>query len=469
MDLLKKILLLGSPLYFLITVAFFLVNDYSVSPCLPILPLVYAVVFALVYTYRKESFKSFSVSFIFAIWFLRIVLVPLIYVVSGYVSHIKVDASFEFLNNAILLICYEFVCVGFLIILDKKIDLIAQKKVCLDSNCGYEINKVIYGVIFVILSVSVICVKFDQSVLAALSTVFDKLFFDSSANVERRREILYLYDYASSRMIYSVFMQTIYYLQILIPACLLSLFASRKKYGGQKGLLLCFIVVVGSLAITTDNNIDSVYIMIATGVVTLLAYWQITKRYIVPVGVSGIILIFVFLVKKSETDFSTEASFLSSISPTFCAYFSSLPNISAGFLISYEDKFNTFIGDIIAGVPYMMAFFKGFPKSVTLYNEIVHGYTGEVNQIVPLIISGFHYLGVFAPLFTLLVYEIAFKMELSLMKAKTIFNQVLFALIVVNLSTGPCIFGFSNTIKRLCLFLPLLVLAYVNEHVRLNK
>lgn len=462
----QKLLLIGSPLYLLIMVLFFIFNDYSISPFLPILPVVYALGFYFVFVNKNNSFKSIAVSSIFAIWFFRIVFIPCIWLFSGYTSHITVDAGLNHLNSAVILVSYEFTCVVFLIVLDKKIDLItkiARIECCIEKR----INMFVFLVLLVAICASISCIMYDKSVLFAISSIFDKFNYDADVNLERRKEIAYAY--ANSKLVYSFFQQSVYYLQILIPAILLSFCNSLNRNKTKKGALLSIFVVLGSLLITTDNNIDSVYIMIATGIVTFLFYQQIMKKYIVQICVMGIFFIFYFLIKKNGSEISADEKFFSYLSATLCAYFSSLPNISAGFSMVYENKLETFFGDIVAGVPYMMAFFKGFPKSVTIYNEVVHGYTGEVNQIVPLITSGFHYLGAFAPLLTLMVYEIAFKMELCLRKAKTIFNQVLFALIVVNLSTGPCIFGFPNTLKRLCLFLPLIALAYINERVHTNK
>lgn len=462
MDLLHKILLPSVLVYSLITVLFFLFNDYSISPFLPILPVVYGLVFAMVYLYRKESFKSIAVSIIFAIWLLRMVLVPFVFMISGYESLINVEAGVNNLNSAAILMSYEFLFVGFLINVNKNINLISKQNILSSQSYSKNSNKLNFVVILGMLFFAMGCVFYDNSVLAAISSIFDKLIHDVDVDIERRRQILDAY--GSSKLVFSLFLNSVFYLQILLPAYLLSLIIPQGKYEKGKGLFFSLFVVVGSLLVTTDNNIDSVNVMLATTLVVFLAYFQIMRRFIAPLCLLGLGFIFLFLFQKTGTQIVPGKSFFSSISPILCAYFASIPNVSAGFSIVYDDKLATFFGDVVAGVPYMMAFFKGLPKSVTLYNEVVHGYSGEVNQIVPLITSGFHYLGILAPMFTVIVYGITFRMELFLKNAKCVFSQVLYAFFVVNLAVGPCIFGFPNTIKRLCLFLPLFVLAYINDN-----
>ena len=463
MNFLPKFLLPGSLLYLLIASLLFFFNDYSISPLVPFLPVVYAMVFALVYEAKKEVFNSLAVFVIFVIWFLRIVIIPFVFVLSGYVSHINVDAGINHLNSATILMSYEFVCVGFLVLLSKKIDIVTKKDYLL-HYCNKRMSVFVLLIILLIFAFAVICVIYDKSLLALISSISDKFVHDADLQMERRRELIYAY--GNSKLIYSLFFDSIYYLQILIPACLLSFIVQKEANVSRKGLFGSFLIVCGSICITTDNNIDSVVIMLACFYVVALAYKKTMDRFLFPFFVLGVVFIFAFLFRKNGNEI--DLSF-SSLSLTLCPYFASLPNVSAGFSIIFDNKLETFVGDIISGVPFMTAFFKNFPKTVVLYNEMTHGYSGYVNQIVPLITSGYHYLGFFAPVFTLIVYSIAFKMEQCLKNSKTIFSQVIFVVFVINLSVGPCVFGFPNTIKRLCMFIPLFVLAILNEYKLIKK
>ena len=110
----------------------------------------------------------------------------------------------------------------------------------------------------------------------------------------------------------------------------------------------------------------------------------------------------------------------------------------------------------------MIALFRGYPQSVKLFNAAAYGYTGPTNQIMPLISYGYQYLWIFAPAFTLITYNLAFGLENRFRNTNRAFNQVLYAVMFINLSVGPCIFGFPSTIKRLCYYVPLLILANLN-------
>ena len=132
-------------------------------------------------------------------------------------------------------------------------------------------------------------------------------------------------------------------------------------------------------------------------------------------------------------------------------------------MIIYDNKLATIFGDIVAGIPYMIAFFRGYPQSVTLFNYTAYGYSGVVDQIMPLISYGYQYFSVFAPILTICIYNIALYFECKYRKSNIVFNKILYSLMFINLSIGPCIFGFPNTLKRLCMYIPLLIL------IRLNK
>ena len=171
----------------------------------------------------------------------------------------------------------------------------------------------------------------------------------------------------------------------------------------------------------------------------------------------------VILFLFSKTGILNDNLNFQKISEIMCAYFAALPNIGISFSMNYTDKLLTFFGDIIAGVPYLMAIFKNYPQSLYIYNETIYGYKGYVDQIMPMISYGYQYFNIFAPILTIITYNIAFSFEIKSNKSNNAFSKVLYSLMFTNLSVGPCIFGFPNTIKRICLFIPLIILIKFNE------
>lgn len=475
MKYLSKIVMPGLLVYAVLLGLLCIYNDYSISALMPLAPIIYGLVFGLVYTRRRYAFNSIVVLMLFAIWFLRLVLIPCIYVMSGYVSNIQTSAGTDNLNMAVLLVGYEFITVGVFLVTSKKISIISNTTQMEGVNSSNKTKQFVRIMVIAIIMVAILCVLRNRSVLAAISSIFEKLAGTTESAIERRREFLWVR--SNSRLVFQLFFNAVYYLQILIPASLITFVINKRNKVGSntRGYFLCLLIAASSVLITTDNNIDSVCIMVACLLVIIISYRN-TVAHKIPflIGLVGLFILY-FLFTKAGTFAATSGTnnsagnALEGISATLCAYFSAIPNVSAGLAMRYSNKLSTLFGDIVAGIPYMAAFFRGYPTSVTIYNEVVHGYTGVVNQIVPLIISGYKFFGPFAPVLTVLTYCIALNMEIKMRKSHVVFNQVLFAVFVVNLAIGPCIFGFPNTIKRLCHFVPLIILANINERVTLNE
>lgn len=451
------------PILFLCVVlagTLFIVNDYSISFLMPFAPVIYIICICLVYIKRPGAFDSIVVLFIFAMNFLRMVFVPVIYVLSGYVSTIETAAGTKYLNEAVILVGFEIFCITLLILSSKKLSKISSNTIDtkLDSNIKIKLH--VKAILFCLVLLGIICVLADKSVLAIISTIFDRFTATTEMNVERRNA--YLSARENSSLVFNLFFQVVFYLQILIPASLIS-YATNKRdeLNSNKEFVLGLIISVLSVLFITDNNIDSVCIMIACLLVLFSVYYERMSRILPFIILAMVSFIFMFLLAKVGLQSGGEIK-LGDLSRVLCAYFSSFPNVSCGFAVQYDDKLATFWGDIVSGVPYMMVFFQGYPNSVTLFNIAAHGYTGLTNQIMPLISYGYQYLWFFAPIFTLIVYNIAFGLEVKFRNTNKTFNRVLYALMFVNLSVGPCIFGFPNTIKRLCYYIPLLILANLN-------
>lgn len=448
-------------IYFLLTGTLFIINDYSVSFIMPIAPVVYGICFGVVYIKRPSALSSVSVLIIYAMSFLRMVFIPVIYVMSGYVSTIETSAGTQYLDEAVMLVCFELFCTTLLVLSSKKLSKMNSNITGDDLDSNIKIKLPVKVILLCLVMLAVVCILLDKSVLVILSTVFDRFTATAEMNIERR--ITYLSVRENSPLVFNLFFQVVFYLQILIPASLISYVTKKRNaFNSNKGFVLGLIISALSVWFITDNNMDSVCIMIACLLVLFSVYHERMSKILPFILIAAASFIAVFLFSKVGMQLG-EGIKLDELSRTLCAYFSSFPNVSCGFAVQYDDKLATFWGDIVAGVPYMMVFFRGYPQSVTLFNMAAHDYTGLTNQIMPLISYGYQYLWLFAPIFTLIVYNIAFTLEGKFRKTNKTFNKVLYALMFINLSVGPCIFGFSSTIKRLCYYVPLLILANLNS------
>lgn len=441
-------------IFFVITIVN---NNYSISPLLPILPLLYLSSLVIFFMKRANIFKSISVLMILGTFFIRIVVVPAIYVLANYSSKISIS-SFN-INDAIILQIWEYLWVFVMILFSKKISNINKKKEEIQEQNIDKTKKITKIALIFLLLIAIICVISDKNVMVSISTIFNRFFITTEETIARR--ILYLETKSKSSLLFNVFLQVVFYLQILIPAYLISILAQKKNKKSNKGFYGILLVSIASTFIVTDNNIDSICIMIACLIVLYNLYESKMKK-ILPI-ICTVCVTFVILFLFSKTGILNDNLNFQKISEIMCAYFAALPNIGISFSMNYTDKLLTFFGDIIAGVPYLMAIFKNYPQSLYIYNETIYGYKGYVDQIMPMVSYGYQYFNIFAPILTIITYNIAFSFEIKSNKSNNAFSKVLYSLMFTNLSVGPCIFGFPNTIKRICLFIPLIILIKFNE------
>lgn len=460
----RKLLNYGLIVFFLwlsFFIALIYYNDYAISFCLPLAPCIYFLSILLVYCVRPSAFRSLVVLAFFMMFFIRMMAVPLVYVISGYISSIETDAGIKYISEAVGLICFEMISVTLYFISSNTLTKVSSKPFTTELESRSRNSSFVNMAVFGLVGIGIACVLYDRSVLTMVSTVFFRFSSSAQERLERRRAFLSVKE--SSSLLFNLFGQIVFYLQILLPAGLIAYTVNRRREIKQsRGFLIGLAVATAAVIFVTESNIDSVCIMLACLLVLYSAYKNIMKMFLPFIATAVVVFIGLFLLSKTGVDYRGGIDF-SELSRVLCAYFSTYPNVSCGFAVEYDNKIATLWGDIVSGVPYMMVFFRGYPKSLTLFNSAAHRFSGLNNQIMPLISTGYHFLGIFAPAFTILVYRIAIVLELKFRSTNKAFNRVLYSLMIINLSVGPCIFGFSSTIKRLCYYIPLLILARINQ------
>lgn len=447
--------------YLFLLIIICLNNDYTLSMLLPLLPIIYGMGIYVIYNINKNLFEAKVILIVLAVNFFRLVVIPCIYILSGYSSIIKTSVGTEHLNTATLLLSFEFICTVIYFIKSKRCRRLNKFKIYEVENGKVGISKLPKIVIVVLICIVLGCILVDKRSLALVVTIFHRFTDTYDEAIGRRMIFLQLED--SAPLIFNLAFQSIFYLQVLIPAWIVS-YTINHKVGTSinKRIFLSLLASMTAIIIITDNNIDSVCCLLACLVVVYSVYEKKMSKILPLMVIFFVGFVTTYLFAKTGI-VSDDGLGLENISNTLCAYFASLPNVSCGFEVEYADKLKTFWGDIVSGVPYMTFFFRGLPKSVTLYNTVLHGRTGITNQIMPLISYGYQYLGIFAPLFTILEYCLAIYLEEKFLKTNVTFNKVLYAFMFINFSVGPSIFGFSNAIKRFCLYIPLFIIAYIND------
>ena len=453
------------PVFLIVTMSFFfatsIYNDYSIAPILPMAQLSYIISFGLLYELRADIFQSLVVKIILISWFIRLVVAPFIYVLSGYRSFIVTGSGEAHINEATLLLIFELFVTTLLLMTSKKIDG-AYGETSLNKTIfrNSRVKSITLISILTLIIMAVWCVLKNRDVLAIITSVFTKLKNDKMESIARRNILLNLNGTRS--VPYRLFGMCIFYLQILIPAWLLTLIISKSNKVSKKEYLLALLVVVFSGFVTTDDNRDTVCLVLACLVVVYSKYKEQLKNKM-PI-LFGVFILFAssFFLTKTNIDIH-ENDAIANVSSTISTYFSSIPYVSASFDVKYENRLDAIFGDAVSGVPYLVYFFKGHETSVAAFNTVVHGYSGKTNIIMPLISYGYQYFFVLAPILTVFTYYIAICFEEKFVQTSITFNKVIYAVIFVNLSLAPCTLGFPSILHRCCFYIPLVLLTNANE------
>ena len=455
-------------------------NDYSISPLMPITSIFFGLGYAFIKHRRKRAFHSISVNIIFLMYFIRMVIFPAVYICCGYTSNVQTSAGTDNLTLASLLVCWEYFCVLLFILASKRISeidyIIGRKDQQAEISENHSMSNIMVLIIVGLLGIAALCIISNRSVLLSISTVFRAFISDSDERIARviaRRGARS----GISSITYHLFMQSVFYLQILIPASLISYITNKRRQLYQYnekyinwGFVWCLLISASSVVVNTSSNSNSVVIMAACFLVTFDCYKNKKKRYLSLVIILVGAFSFAFLLAKTGV-FSREYTDRAYISKLLGAYFSGLPNISAGFAVQYESKLRTFFGDIVSGVPFLVYFIPGLPTSVQLFNTVIYGYSGRVNQIMPLVSYGYQYLFIFAPIFPVAFYSFALWAEKRYRDSSIAFNKVIYALVMVSMSLGPSLYGLPSLITRTCYYVILLavIVGINNKKVTVRK
>ena len=223
---LSKYVLVVLYLLFVLTGVLFVINDYRISLFMPLSPIIYTICFLVIYLKRRKAFNSIVVVIIYTTFFLRMVIVPVIYVASGYSSVIRTVSGVQYLNEAVMLVGFEFICVTLFILSSKKIIDITYYSIVTDIDGDIKIKKYVKTIIVILISIGIICILLDKSVLVIVSTVFNRFTDTEQMNIKNRQMLIEVKE--KSSIVFNLFIQVVFYLQILIPAYVIS-YVTRKR------------------------------------------------------------------------------------------------------------------------------------------------------------------------------------------------------------------------------------------------
>lgn len=438
-------------------------NNYNKVPLLPIVPISFLFGFLFIVHKKFNILKSVVADIFFAGFFLRMVLFPVLMILADYNVKIPNTKWDFYINEATCLISYEYlVLCGWL--------FISSKKQILNHN-GHEnikhckISNYVWLILLFLLGFAIMCIVLHPSFLLIFDTIF-QIVSASTEEIILKNSLFNQMRENTSSILYTLFYTAITFIQILLPATLLNFIYNLNLKGlflkKKINVAFCVLVIIFSLSIFTDALSKTLVIALAIFLTVSNIYSHIVKKW-VPIffACGGCLALFLLLAKAGIFNRNTKS--IENIAKIFNTYFSGIPNISVGLSIEYPNKSDVLLGDFLRSIPLFAHFFVTLPRSQDLFNYYYHGVYGYTNEIMPTICYGYKYLGIFAPLFSILIYKYSFKLEKKFFETEKVFNKTIYAFFSIYFAICPIMYMFTSFLTMFWYSVVFIIIIYFND------
>lgn len=422
-------------------------NDYSKSVLLPLSPFAFIILFLISnYSFRIVG-GSITTLIAYVGFFIRMVISPLMIVITNYDLEIPSNGWLLYINWAVILVVYEcFAFFAFLLVSKRlrRVRYYRNEPMTLST----EQNTSILTLFIIIASIGFVAYCIIRNPSYALSFTSLTNFLNNTETDIILRNNLYsqMRDQASS--LYTLFSTAIVFVQVMIPAIILNMIyknrtdidASRKR---NRGVFLSFLVIFLSLTIMSDDHGKTIVLVAAIFITLMHTYSKEMKKWI-PLFIIGGTVGATFLLLVKAGVFLGRSNGLSTFARILNTYFAGIPNVAVGLTVEYADKLSTLLGDFLRSIPLVAHFFVDMPRSQELFNFAYHGITGYSNEIMPTICYGYQYLGFLAPALTIIIYNVCFKIEEKFLRSEKMFNKAIYAYLLVYFAICPFMYMFTS-------------------------
>lgn len=445
-------------------------TDYSIYWLVPI---TFSFICIFLLTFQKYLFKRISITIMVGLYYLRMVILPVIMNVGNYFVVSTNIQIYEYMDVAILLLCYEaiFVFVFISMIswrLDKKSSLL------LGGNTSKLVPKKLLKTSQIFKIIIFFMVSFMLMMIISNPKIIDaefNLIFGSSNIMTMEYKRLGEAGSGTLGILVTLFNYIFTYLQILIPPLLIIGIAKKKeKTGINRALFRSLIVVAGLLLIVNGERGNSVMCAVALLVIIIDLYPHKMKK-LAPLIIVGIVCIAVVgLLSKaygnSHDDFAPTFSYIMS------SYFSGPQNVAAAILASKSAggyNIGIIFTDFVRAIPFLSSLVKSkfMVTSSVLFGEAIYGITittGRTDQILPAIGQGYFYFGfLLAPVIPCILAYLSIMLERKALRENSLLHRNIFYAGSLMMAMGPVcdnLMIMTSMLIRICIVLVIASTAY---------
>lgn len=426
-----------------------------------LLPLSYCILNVLfVRIFSNRVFDSFTIALIHGFYFIRIVLAPLVFAMSGF------DFPFENKANAtssIILMIYEMLMVYIVVLVwSIRISKTVSKEIII-TNMLYKRCKII--LLCIAIALMGLLVLNPNSVLLYRSGLG---FFDYEFTGFTSTEIIRQYSGSIVSKFGIVTFRYVFNISRVIIPCII---AMMMKYKQRKERRIVFVTLAAIFIFDFLIMDDTLAYSICYSLITLVFLSRLldnkkifNNALFIAAGL--VVLFFVARFFLSQAVFEREGTSTNPveyISGILQSYFSGITNIGASLNMDSSSIFERgkyFIYEILRGVPYASTLFGLDDTSLGVFFNTVNG---SVGQIVPLLGSSKFYFGyIFAPVLSCVLVAIGLKANRNLVKYSDPFQAISLITISLYATLGISMYSLEIVcVGFFCIALPIFILGKI--------
>lgn len=447
---------------FLAFISIVLNNKDTIYWLIAMLPISFPVIILINYGIFSKIKDRLSILLIIVCYYMRMVILPVVFVYSNYSSLIVDNGYLQYITYACFLAIYEFLIVLSLLSFfdNKKLVKNIKERETIDEYNKNSSKLFNYIVIILLITVIVGFIVYPQ-----FKYNFRFIFESNINNINLNNINHKIMKDSIPPVIYWLIIYIIDILQVLLPIVIINSI-KKMRLGNNFKFFLSLIVISIIILICTPETARSIIIALSLCIILIKLYPKQKRLLISIIGFVLVPAVFYGLITKSRINAS-----MNEVSNILNAYFSGISNIATSFLIPNRPNISLFFIDIINSIPFISVLFKETMSTTTLFNNVLYNNVGRHDQIIPMVSQSMCYFGViFGPMLSYFSAKMALKIEKDYYEENNIYKKYLKLLFTIYFAISPIVYNFSILVSTVFkIIIPCILITNFKLSKKANK
>ncbi|MDK0647974.1 hypothetical protein GNF98_13000 [Clostridium perfringens] len=368
-----------------------------------ILPLANFIFILFLQPIRNNEYKHISFCLL-VFYFIRNVIVPFFYTLSGYYSMYKGINNSDITTAVVLMVYETFVAYAFMCIYS----VINHTKRNIDiqyKNINTYDHLLKFSIIFLFIFCALNYIRSDY-----IRECYTTIFSNNIAS-ERYRQVNEMISYGTiDRILFTITLMFVPILQCIVPVMVIK-FVKDKCGERLLSVLVGYVFIAINFFFISDSNMDTIVLTIIITIVMSKIFPKYSKKILVITSIIaalGIVIIATLKIARAGETMSalSNGDRLDNITVMLSAYCPSIPNIAAGINLPSEGRIETLFFDFYFAIPFKNTLFGLVGNNLT---DIYNISNNVSSQLLPNIVQTQYYLGyILSPLMSCVYIYIGF-------------------------------------------------------------